>query len=220
MSVELLSPVGDFNCLVAAVSNGADSVYFGSSQFNARMSSTNFDLENLKKAIEYAKLRNVKTHLTLNTLITNKEFSDAIELAKAAYEFGIDAIIVQDLGLGNYLINAFPDLSIHASTQMTTHNLEGVKKLEELGYSRVVLSRELPLEEVKNICKNANIEIEVFVHGALCFSYSGQCLMSSIIGGRSGNRGKCAGACRLPYTLFNEDSKIDSRISFKSKRYL
>lgn len=209
--IELLSPVGDFECLKAAVQNGADAVYFGASSFSARSFATNFDMESLEKAINYAKIRNVKTNLTLNTLIKDSELVQAFELAKKAYEFGIDAIIVQDLGLAKLLINNFPDLDIHASTQMSVHNLEGVKKLEALGFKRVVLSRELPLSEIEYICKNTNIEIECFVHGALCISYSGQCLFSSSIGGRSGNRGSCAQPCRLPYTLLeNGSSEIDS----------
>ena len=182
---ELLSPAGDFECLVAAIQNGANAVYLGSSSFSARASATNFDFSELKKAIEYAHLRDVKIHLTLNTLIKNQEFSKAFEVAKKAYEFGIDAIIVQDLGLSLELIKAFPDMQIHASTQMTAHNLETVKKLESLGFKRVVLSRELSTKEIKYICDNTNVEIEVFVHGALCISYSGQCLISSMIGGRS-----------------------------------
>lgn len=183
--VELLIPVGDFDCLVAAVQNGADTVYFGSSMFNARNSATNFDIYTLEKAIDYAKLRNVKTNLTLNTLIKDDEFEEAINIAKKAYEFGIDAIIVQDLGLASYLIKNFPSLPIHASTQMTVHNLEGVLQLEKLGFKRVVLSRELSFEEIEYICKNSNVEIESFIHGALCISYSGQCLFSSSVGGRS-----------------------------------
>lgn len=205
--IELLIPVGDFDCLVAAVQNGADTVYFGSSLFNARQSATNFDIDELEKAIDYAKLRNVKTNLTLNTLIKDNEFEDAVNIAKKAYEFGIDAIIVQDLGLATYLIKHFPDLPIHASTQMTVHNLEGVKQLEDLGFKRAVLSRELSADEIEYICKNSKIEIEAFIHGALCISYSGQCLLSSSIGGRSGNRGKCAQPCRLPYELLNSTNK-------------
>lgn len=183
--IELLSPVGDFECLKAAVQNGADSVYFGASNFNARSSATNFDLSDLKKAIEYAKLRGVNTHLTLNTLIKNSEFEEAVILAKKVYEFGIDAIIVQDIGLATYLIKNFPELPIHASTQMTIHNLEGALEAQKLGFKRVVLSRELSLEEIRYICSNTKIEIETFIHGALCISYSGQCLFSSMIGGRS-----------------------------------
>ncbi len=208
--IELLSPVGDFDCLKAAVQNGADSVYFGSNIFSARAFANNFDLEELKHAIEYAKLRGVKTNLTLNTLITDNEFEEAFELAQKAYEFGIDAIIVQDLGLAKKLISSFPDLAIHGSTQMTIHNLNGALELQELGFKRVVLSRELSMDEIEYIRKNTNIELECFIHGALCISYSGQCLFSSMIGGRSGNRGKCAQPCRLPYELLENNKKIDS----------
>lgn len=214
--IELLSPVGDFDCLKAAVQNGADSVYFGGSLFNARYNAHNFDADELKQAIQYAKLRNVKVDFTLNTLIKNNEFADAVELANYVYSLGADAIIVQDLGLARYLIKNFPDLPIHASTQMTIHNLHGVKELEELGFKRAVLSRELSLDEIQYICKNTNIEIETFIHGALCISYSGQCLFSSSIGARSGNRGKCAQPCRLPYKLFstsNQKQKLNQNKS-------
>ena len=183
--IELLAPVGDFECLKAAVQNGADSVYFGGSLFNARASATNFDEEELEKVINYCVLRNVRTHMTLNILIKDSEFNDAIILAKKAYELGVDALIVQDLGLARVLMKLFPDLPIHASTQMTVHNLEGVQELEKLGYSRAVLSRELSIQEIEYICSNSNIEIETFIHGALCISYSGQCLFSSMVGGRS-----------------------------------
>lgn len=207
--IDLLSPVGSFECLKAAVQNGANSVYFGANLFSARAYASNFGLEDLEKAIIYAKTRGVKTNLTLNTLVTDNEFNDAFELAKKAYEFGIDAIIVQDLGLAKQLIKSFPDLDIHASTQMTAHNLQCVLELQELGFKRVVLSRELSLQEIEYICKNSNVEIECFVHGALCISYSGQCLFSSMVGGRSGNRGKCAQPCRLPYKLLENDTEID-----------
>ena len=207
--IDLLSPVGSFECLKAAIQNGANSVYFGANLFSARAYASNFDLEDLEKAIIYAKTRGVKTNLTLNTLVTDNEFNDAFELAKRAYEFGIDAIIVQDLGLAKQLIKSFPDLDIHASTQMTAHNLQGVLELQEIGFKRVVLSRELSLQEIEYICKNSNVEIECFVHGALCISYSGQCLFSSMVGGRSGNRGKCAQPCRLPYKLLENDTEID-----------
>ena len=207
--IELLSPVGDFDCLKAAVQNGANAVYFGSNLFSARAFAKNFDKEELEQAINYAKLRGVKTHLTLNTLIKDEEFVDAINVAKTAYEFGIDAIIVQDLGLARFLIKNFPDIEVHASTQMTTSNIEGVKKLQDLGFKRVVLSRECSISEIEHICKNSNIEIEVFTHGALCISYSGQCLFSSMVGGRSGNRGMCAQPCRLPYSLFSGDKILD-----------
>lgn len=180
--IELLSPVGDFECLKAAVQNGADSVYFGADIFSARAFAHNFNLENLKEAIHYAKIRGVKTNLTLNTLIKDNEFEVALNLAKAAYEHGIDAIIVQDLGLATKLIELFPDLPIHGSTQMTVHNLNGALELQKLGFKRVVLARELTMNEIDYICKNTEIEIECFAHGALCISYSGQCLFSSMLG--------------------------------------
>ena len=203
---ELLSPVGDFDCLKAAVQNGADCVYFGADTYSARAFSTNFTTDKLSEAINYAKIRNVKTNLALNTLIKNNELDDAINIVKQSYDAGIDAVIVQDLGLAKQLMNVFPDLPIHASTQMTIYNLEGVRLAEKLGFSRVVLARELPISEIEYICKNTDIEIEVFIHGALCMSYSGQCLLSSMIGGRSGNRGTCAQPCRLPYTLVKSDA--------------
>lgn len=208
--IELLSPAGDFECLKAAVQNGANCIYFGANLFSARAYANNFDDDELAKAIEYCKIRGVKTNLTLNILIKDNELESAFNVAKKAYESGIDAIIVQDLGLAKMLIKNFPDLPIHASTQMSVHNLQGVLELQELGFSRVVLSRELSIEEIEYICENSNIEIECFIHGALCISYSGQCLFSSMIGGRSGNRGKCAQSCRLPYELIeNEKTTLD-----------
>ena len=216
--IELLSPVGDFDCLKAAVQNGANAVYFGSNLFSARAFAQNFGKEELEQAINYAKIRGVKTHLTLNTLIKNEEFEEAFNVAKTAYEFGIDAIIVQDIGLALSLIKSFPDLEIHASTQMTTSNLEGAKKLKQLGFKRVVLSRECSLSEIEHICKNTNIDIEVFAHGALCISYSGQCLFSSMVGGRSGNRGKCAQPCRLPYSLISSNNNFP--LNEKDNNYL
>lgn len=217
--VELLAPVGDWNCLKAAVQNGADAVYFGVEQFNARMYAANFNVEDMKQVIDYCKLRNVKTNLTLNTLLENCEFDNAVDLAKEAYKAGVDAIIVQDFGLAKYLIDNIPGLPIHASTQMTVHNLQGVLKLEKLGFDRVVLSRELSCDEIEYICKNCKVEIETFIHGALCICYSGQCLFSSVVGGRSGNRGKCAGPCRLPYELISENAETHERKSI-DKGYL
>ncbi len=214
--IELLSPVGDLDCLKAAVQNGADCVYFGASNFSARAFASNFD--DLELAINYAKIRGVKTNLTLNTLIKNDEFEDAYNLAKKAYELGIDAIIVQDLGLATRLIKDFPDLPIHASTQMSIHNLQGTLKLQNLGFKRVVLARELCANEIEYICQNPNVEIECFIHGALCISYSGQCLFSSLVGGRSGNRGKCAQPCRLPYELVqNGNETIDKGFLLSTK---
>jgi len=168
-------------------------------------------LPNLEKAIDYAKTRDVAIHLTLNTLLKNDELMPAVELAQKAYEFGVDAIIVQDLGLAKILMKEFPDLPLHASTQMTIHNLDGVLTAQTLGFKRVVLSRELSLPEISYICDHSDIEIETFIHGALCISYSGRCLFSSMVGGRSGNRGKCAGPCRLPYELLDENSHLSDK---------
>lgn len=207
-NLELLSPAGDFECLKSAVQNGANCIYFGADSFSARAYAHNFQEQELEKAIEYCKIRGVKTNLTLNTLIKDDEIESAFNTAKKAYELGIDAIIVQDLGLAKQLIKAFPDLPIHASTQMSVHNLQGALELQELGFSRVVLSRELSISEIEYICQNTDIEIECFIHGALCISYSGQCLFSSLVGGRSGNRGTCAQSCRLPYELIENDNKI------------
>ena len=194
----------------AAVQNGADAVYLGIDNFNARNSATNFSLDELNNVIDYAHLRNVKVFLTLNTLLKNNEINIALNVANEAYSFGIDGIIVQDLGLASILIENFPNLPVHASTQMTCHNLNGVQELQKRGFKRIVLARELSLDEIKYIKSNTNCEIEVFSHGALCICYSGQCLYSSAIGGRSGNRGKCAQGCRLPYTLLENDNKIDN----------
>lgn len=196
---ELLSPVGDFECLKAAVQNGADAVYLGCADFNARYSAKNFSLEELENAIDYAHLRNVKVFLTLNTLVKNDELDVAVELARKAYNYGIDGLIIQDLGLSNVLKKEMPDLPLHASTQMTCHSLSGAQFLQEKGFKRIVLSRELSLEEIKYIKSNTSTEIEVFIHGALCICYSGQCLYSSIIGGRS--RKSWQMCSRLPFTL-------------------
>ena len=216
-NVELLSPAGDMECLISAVQSGANAVYFGAEEFNARVNGKNFGKEELNKAIEYAKLRNVKTNLTLNILIKNNEFEDALSLVDYAYKCGIDAIIVQDLGLARKIIDLYPDVEVHASTQMTIYNLDGVKEIESLGFSRCVLARELSIDEIKNICQNSKVDIEVFIHGALCICYSGQCLMSSLIGGRSGNRGKCAGTCRLPYSLLKDGKEIEKGYLLSSK---
>ena len=188
--VELLSPAGDFECVKAAVQNGANSIYFGANAFSARAFAHNFNESMIEKAIKYCKTRLVKTNLAINTLLKDNEYLEALELAKKAYCLGIDAIIVQDLGFAKKLINTFPDLDIHASTQLSIHNLQGAIEAKELGFKRVVLSRELSISEIEYICKNVDIEIECFIHGALCVSYSGQCLFSSLIGGRSGNRRK------------------------------
>ncbi len=208
-NVELLAPAGSYEAFIAAVENGANAVYLGGKLFNARANASNFDLDELKKIVEYAHLRDVKIHLTLNILLDDKELNDALDFAYDIYEIGIDAVIIQDLGLAKLLHEKIPNLPLHASTQLSTHNLDGVKELAKIGFSRVVLARELSIEEIKYICENTNTEIEIFSHGAQCICYSGHCLMSSMIGDRSGNRGKCAQPCRLPYELIKEDSKYN-----------
>lgn len=208
--IELLSPVGGYEQFIAAVESGADAVYLGGTAFNARNSASNFSEEELKEIIKYAHVRGVKVHLTLNILIHDKEINEAIEFAKRVYSYGIDAFIVQDLGVVGLLKKVIPNAIIHFSTQGTIYSLDGVKAIKELGVDRVVLSRELSLEDIEKICKSGNSEIEVFVHGALCICYSGQCRFSSLIGSRSGNRGKCAQPCRLKYSLYENDKKCSS----------
>lgn len=208
--MELLSPVGNFDNLIAAVQNGADAVYLGADVFNARAGAKNFNRNELKEAILYARKRGVDVHLTLNTLLFNHELQEALEVAKFACQCGISAIIVQDIGLALELIRRFPDLPIHSSTQMTISNLDGVNFMQKLGFKRVVLARELSMKEIDQIRQNTTMELECFGHGALCVSYSGQCLFSSIVGGRSGNRGLCAGPCRLNYDLLKDGKNIEN----------
>ena len=183
--VELLAPAGSYDAFIAAVENGANAVYLGGKLFNARANASNFDIEELKKIIKYAHLRDVRIHLTLNTLLDDNELFEALKFAKEIYEIGIDAVIIQDLGLAKALHEFIPNLELHASTQLSTHNLEGVNELKKLGFSRVVLARELSIEEIEYICENTDVEIEIFSHGAQCVCYSGECLMSSMIGDRS-----------------------------------
>ena len=197
--MELLAPAGSMEALRAAVCNGADAVYLGAGTFNARMNARNFSAADLQEAIVYCHVRGVKVHLTLNTLVLDREMQRAADLIRMAAAFGVDAFIVQDLGVVSLCRQLAPDVPIHASTQMSIHSLEGVMEAAALGCSRVVLARELPAEEIAHICKKSPVEIEVFVHGALCMCYSGQCYLSSVIGRRSGNRGQCAQPCRLPY---------------------
>lgn len=197
--MELLAPAGSMEALRAAVCNGADAVYLGADTFNARMNARNFSAADLQEAVVYCHVRGVKVHLTLNTLVLDREMPRAAELIRLAASCGVDAFIVQDLGMVSLCRQLAPDVPIHASTQMSIHSLEGVMEAAALGCSRVVLARELPAEEIAHICKRSPVEIEVFVHGALCMCYSGQCYLSSVIGRRSGNRGQCAQPCRLPY---------------------
>ena len=197
--LELLSPAGSSDALHAAVCNGADAVYLGVDSFNARRGARNFTLDELPEVVRYCHVRGVAVHLTLNTLVTDREMPSAAEYIAAAARAGVDAFIVQDLGIVSLCRQIAPKIALHASTQMSLHSLEGVREAAELGLSRVVLARELPRDAIAFICRNSPIEIEVFVHGALCMSCSGQCYMSSVIGRRSGNRGQCAQPCRLPY---------------------
>lgn len=200
---EVLSPVGNWEMLVAAVRSGADAVYFGMGDFNARRGEKNFDRPTLVRAVEYCRVRGVNTYLTLNTLLSDEERDAALSTAAFAYEVGVDAAIVQDLGLARLLHEQLPDFPLHASTQMTVHSPSALLVLKELGIVQVVVSREMSRQELCEFCKCAkelDIKVEVFVHGALCMSMSGQCYFSAILGSRSGNRGLCAGTCRLPFS--------------------
>ena len=203
--VELLSPVGSMDSMVSAVNNGCNAIYLGGKNFNARQSANNFTNEEIKDIIDYCHLRGVKVNLTLNILYKENEIQQVLNFVSEIYSYGIDAIIVQDIGIFNLIKTNFENVALHASTQMTIHNIEGVKFLQNLGFKRVVLSRELTLPEIEHITQNTNIEIEAFVHGAICVSYSGRCLMSSLIGERSGNRGRCAQPCRMEYKLIKND---------------
>lgn len=207
---ELLAPAGSPEMLKAAVQSGADAVYLGADRFSARGSAENFSLDRLGEWIDYCHLRGVKVHLAANTLIKEREREDFIRYISEAYTKGIDAVIIQDLGMATKVKELMPDLELHASTQMTVTTIDAVKELERRGFSRVVLARELTKSEILNIRQKTDIELEVFVHGALCYSYSGQCLMSSIIGRRSGNRGLCAQPCRLSYDLLNNGKNLKS----------
>ena len=199
--IELLSPAGSPEAVIAAVQNGADAIYLGLEGFNARRGAKNFSAEDFEKAMRYCRIRGCKVYVTLNTLVNDREIPDAVSQARLASDLGADAIIIQDLGLIKAIRSALPDIPLHASTQMTIHNLAGVEAAAQMGLTRAVLARELSLEQIRYITQNASIETEVFVHGALCFCHSGQCYMSALIGRRSGNRGMCAQPCRMQYSL-------------------
>ncbi len=218
MKMKLLAPAGDMESLKQAVYNGADEVYLGVKDFNAR-NIEGFNLTTLNDAVVFAHIYGVKVHLTVNILFTNKEMQQALNLIVDAYNLGVDAFIVQDIGLINLLHIIYPQIEVHASTQLGVHNLEGVKVLESLGVKRVVLARETPLEEIERIRQNTNIEIEYFVQGALCVSFSGNCYISSYLEGESGNRGKCKQLCRLPYTFYNGNKQIASGYLLSAKDF-
>ena len=203
---ELLAPAGNMEALKAAVSNGCDAVYLGMQKFGARAYSSNFDAELLSEAVRYAHLRNVKIYVTMNTIVFEDETEDMRKQLHMLNELGVDGVIVQDLAVFDYIREHFEDMEAHCSTQMGIDDLEGTLLFKELGADRVVLSREVPIEKVKEIRKKADIPLEIFVHGALCVSYSGNCLMSGLIGYRSGNRGRCVGSCRKQYDLVDSAS--------------
>ncbi len=208
---ELLSPAGDFSGLIAAINAGADAVYLAGKSFGARAYAGNFDTEELMEALDYAHLFSKKIYLTLNTLIKEKEFKKIQTFLTPFYEHGLDGVIIQDLGLIPLLKKEFPLLKLHGSTQMTISNYRSAAWLKEQGICRVVPSRELSLEELREIREKGAVEVEAFIHGAMCYSYSGQCLFSSFLGGRSGNRGRCAQPCRLPYKVCNEGRCISGK---------
>jgi Collagenase and related proteases len=200
--IELLAPSGDMESVYAAVNNGADAIYIGGSKFSARAYAKNFSLEDIKEIVEYCHDYGVKVYVTINTLIKQKEMAEVLEYINQLEQLRVDAVIIQDLGLAKAIFENFKGLEVHASTQMSVHNKEMSLFLKDMGFSRIVLARELALEEIKEISEV--VETEVFIHGALCVCYSGQCLMSSMLGGRSGNRGRCAQPCRLPYQIVNK----------------
>lgn len=206
--MELLAPAGSRDSLVAAVQAGANAIYLGGKSFGARHYASNFSIEELREAIQYCHLRNVSIYVTVNTLIHERELMDLASYLEELGKMGIDGIIVQDLAVAKIARKVAPQIEIHGSTQMTVHNAASAIALEKLGFSRIVLARELTLEEIRTICQSTQLEVEIFVHGALCIAYSGQCLLSSMIGGRSGNRGKCAQPCRLPYQLECNGKKV------------
>ena len=199
--LELLSPAGSPEAVIAAVQNGADAVYLGFGDYNARRGAKNFTGEEFEKAARYCRVRGCKVYATLNTLVNDREIEGAVRCARMAAKYGADGIIIQDVGLIRVLRDALPDLPLHASTQMSIHNLAGAEAAAQMGLTRVVLARDLSLEQIRFITKNASVETEIFIHGALCFCHSGQCYMSALIGRRSGNRGMCAQPCRMQYSL-------------------
>lgn len=216
MKMKILAPAGDFESLKMAVFNGADEVYLGVKDFNAR-NIEGFSLETLKQAVDFAHIFNVKVNLAVNILFTDEEMQKALDLIVDAFNLGVDSFIIQDIGLMSLIYDNYPQIEIHASTQMGIHNLEGVKQVEKFGVKRVVLARETPIEEIKRIKNNSNVEIEYFCQGALCVSFSGNCYMSSYVSNASGNRGKCKQLCRLPYKLRYKNEEIKSGYLLSAK---
>lgn len=217
--MKLLSPAGNLESLKMAIFNGADEVYLGINEFNARNNIDGFTLDTLESAVDFAHLYGVKVHLAINILFTDQELQDAVNTLVKAYNIGVDAFIVQDLALADVISKNYPEIELHASTQMGIHNLEGVKAIEKFGFKRVVLARETPLEEIKRIRDNSNIEIEYFAHGALCVSFSGNCYLSSYLNQASGNRGRCKQLCRLPYQLISNGKVIKKGYLLSAKDF-
>ena len=209
--VEILAPAGSIESMMAAVNAGADAIYMGGSRFGARAYADNPEEDRFLEAIDYVHLHGCKLYMTVNTLVKESELDELYDYLKPYYERGLDAVIVQDMGVFSYIRKYFPDLPVHASTQMTVTGPDGARLLKELGATRVVPARELTVGELKELYDATGMEVEAFFHGALCYGYSGQCLLSSLIGGRSGNRGRCAQACRLPYTAFRDNTALNRK---------
>lgn len=217
--MKILSPAGNLESLKAAIINGADEVYLGINNFNARNNIDGFNIDNLKEAVDYAHIFNVKVNLAINILFDDSELNTALDTIIEAYNIGVDSFIIQDLGLASLVHENFPEIEIHASTQMGLHNLEGVQSILKYGFKRIVLARETPLEEIKRIKQNTGVEIEYFAQGALCVCFSGNCYLSSYLLNASGNRGKCKQLCRLPYTLFDKNKKIKQGYLLSAKDF-
>ena len=206
--VELLSPAGDIEKLKIAVQNGADAIYMAGKKFGARAFSKNFEDDEILEAIKYCHLYGVKLYITINTIVYEDEVEEFIDYVEFLYKNNVDDVIIQDLGMADLIHKKFPDITLHASTQMNIHDISGLKSLKEMGFKRVVLAREVDLETIKQMKKEVDIELEVFIHGALCISCSGNCYYSYFEMNRSGNRGMCAQLCRQPYKLYKEDNEI------------
>ena len=206
MKKELLSPAGDFETLKQAIHNGCDAVYIGGKKFGARKFAPNFDNDEIIKAVKYAHLYGVKVYVTVNTIIYEEEINDLLEYITFLHKSNVDAVIMQDIGMIKLVRKVLPNLDIHVSTQAHTHNIEQIRLLEKLGVTRIVVAREMSIDEINKL--DTNLEIEAFIHGALCVCYSGQCLFSSLLLDRSGNRGACAGICRLPFKLIENNQEV------------
>ena len=217
--MKILSPAGDYESLICALNEGANEIYFGVSEFNARNNIVGFKAQDIENIVKYCALFNARSFLAVNILFKDEELENAVNLIVNAYNLGVDAFIIQDLGLAKILYENYPEIELHASTQMAIHNLEGVNFLKNFNFKRVVLARETPLSEIKRIRENSDIEIEYFVQGALCVSFSGNCYLSSVLHNASGNRGLCKQLCRLNYTAYEGDKKLKSGYLLSAKDF-